>query len=133
MSQRLFTANSTSAGAASGTAPVTSTTAANYTIYNKTLGTIEGTITGSGAANYTVDTPTNHPHLQFHGADKIEVSGNGTNDMEISFKLDSGESAHFVLTSSAAGTLLLGDVEMLHTSSGARDSYFRQVILSTVA
>jgi len=128
MSQQTFAAGNRVAGAVSGTAPATSATLANYAVINKTLGTVNGNVTGSGTTTtYTVRSQAVHPDLDF------EVSGNGTADFQMDFTLEAGESIFFVLNSSAAGTLVLGGCEMRHTAAGTRNTEFDQVFLSAIA
>ena len=124
MSQQVFTAGNATAGAVTGTNPVTGTDLANYICVNKTLGTVSGNITGMGAATYTIRSQAIHPGQEF------EVSGNGTNDFRVDFTLEPGEALFFVLNSSAAGTLRLNDVVMRHTAAGTHNTEFDQVFLS---
>ena len=127
MSQQAFSPGNAVAGAVSGTAPTTTTGLANYVCVNKTLGTVNGTITGSGTTTtYTIRSQAIHPSQEF------EVTGNGTADFLVNFTLEAGESLFFVLNSSANGSLVLGDCEMRHTASGARNTEFDQVFLSTL-
>ena len=127
MSQQVFSENNNVAAAATGDAPTTATGEANYTVYNKTLGTVSGYITGSGTT--TTYTVVSVAEITLQHA---ELSGNGTNDFRIDFTLEPGESTNFVLRSSAGGTLLLAGCEMHHTGTGARDRNADQVILSAL-
>ena len=124
MSQQVFSSGNAVAAAVSGTAPATSTSLATYICVNKTLGTVNGNITGSGTATYSIRSQALHPGQEF------EVSNNGTNDFRIDFTLEPGECLFFVLNSSANGTLILNDVVMRHTASGTRNTEFDQVFLS---
>ena len=125
MSQQVFSSGNAVAAAVSGTAPATSTSLANYICVNKTLGTVNGNITGSGTTTtYTMRSQAIHPGQEF------EVSGNGTTDFQVNFTLEPGEALFFVLNSSAAGTLVLGDCTMRHTAAGTRNTEFDQVFLS---
>ena len=128
MSQQVFAEGNRVAGAASGVAPATATTLGNYVIVNKTLGTVTGTVTGSGTTTtYSVRSQALYPGSPF------EVTGNGTANFQLDFKLEPGDATFFVLNSSAAGTLLLSGTEMVHTAAGARNREFEQVFLDAIA
>jgi len=127
MSQQAFAVGNRIAGAVSGTAPATATALRNYAVVNKTLGTVNGNITGSGTTTtYTVRSQAVHPELDF------TVTNNGEADFRMDFTLEAGESIFFVLNSSAAGTLVLGGCEMRHTAAGTHNTEFDQVFLSRI-